>query len=239
MFDVAYKLMLTTDYATLMKHCQKEFLMENILFITIMIEWQDYLIHNQYWNEENNPLCRQVTCQYIENQQRIILPKTVPISPIISNITHIYGNKTHELDIKIQIASAVKDPNDRDKQQQSAPKLTAVHTESTTVGQTIVIVNSTSEKLSNNRYDKFTDCYEQIYTQYIQRGKAPLELNISSDLRDKMQAHYDNIKINGNKLNQNTFWEIWFDLTIVCNQVFDMLMPVLARCYKDMKVNTM
>ena len=171
-----------------MNHCQKEFSMENILFVTIMIEWQDYLMNNGYWNDElDNPLRREITCQYVENQERIILPKTVPISPIIHDIEMI---KT-------------KVDTDDDKK--------------------------------DIKYDKFSHSFEQLYCQYIERGKAPLELNISSDLRNSLQIRYQRMKNNGNTINEQLFWKIWYELTIVCNQVFDMLMPLLTRCYNDMK----
>ena len=75
-----------------MKQLQKDLCMENLLFLTIMLQLQNYLIHNGFWHDAPNDYYRQTIMyhlslnkKYNKNYQ-INLPSNVPLSPIILNI---------------------------------------------------------------------------------------------------------------------------------------------------------
>ena len=73
------------EYEQLLMHMKKEFAMENMLFITIMLQWQNYLIENKYWNEILK--CGIKISFVCSSTKRIQLSKSIPFSPIIYKLT--------------------------------------------------------------------------------------------------------------------------------------------------------
>lgn len=81
-----------------MTRLKNEYSMENLLFLTIMLQWQDYLINRGYWSHmssinNNNNNCK-VFYVGFDTRQRIILPSTVPISPVIYQLNKNSTNIT-------------------------------------------------------------------------------------------------------------------------------------------------
>ena len=74
--------------------------------------------------------------------------------------------------------------------------------------------------------------FESIYQKYIETDKAPMEINISSDLRNKMDNQYKNIeklKKSGIVIDKQTFLNLWKDLSDVCLSVFVNLISTFHR----------
>lgn len=175
-----------------MNQVQKEFATENLLFLTIILQWQDYLIENKFWDDSNDNCVVVGYSNTTNKSKRIILPKNVPISPIVYNFKHKNG---------------------------------------------IFNVNINNNNGDKNQFAIFDTSFKYLYKQYFERTNAPLELNISYELRDKIEAHY--VSLNENRtFDKTTFWDVWYDFKLVCDQVFENLMPVLVRCYKDMAIVT-
>lgn len=64
-----------------MRHLKKELSMENLLFITAMLQWQEFLVEHEFWDKENTK------CRYVlDATQQLILPVQIPESPILSQI---------------------------------------------------------------------------------------------------------------------------------------------------------
>lgn len=81
-------------------------------------------------------------------------------------------------------------------------------------------------------YCMFIPIIELIYKKYIEMGKAPFEVNISFETRDKIRGHFDYIKNDRNYLNGETFWQLWNDLLSVCEDIFEMIPAPLMRCFR-------
>lgn len=175
-----------------MTHLKKELSMENLLFLTIILQWQDYLLKHELW-EEDNPKCRYV----LDAHKRIQLPNKVANSIIIR-----------------EFANIVIDDHKRDDD-------------------------------SFDFFGAFAQVFIQIYQQYMEVHRAPFEINISSQLRRKMRSYYDKIvsHVNQNQDDSNsrltqkqgkqtevTFWDMWHDLTLVCNQLQGAMLDSLLRC---------
>ena len=80
-----------------MNHVKTEFAMENLLFVTIILQLQDVLIENGYWqrmklvNGSNDIPYACYTFDHIK------LPNTIPLSPTVSRLkSHI--NATQKSD---------------------------------------------------------------------------------------------------------------------------------------------
>ena len=82
----------------------------------------------------------------------------------------------------------------------------------------------------------FIPIIEFIYKKFIEMDKAPFEVNISFEIRDRIRGHYDCMKNSNDYLNQQTFWQLWTDLLSVCAEVFEMIPASLMRCFKTGRV---
>ena len=83
--------------------------------------------------------------------------------------------------------------------------------------------------IDSNIFEMFSISFRKLYQQYIERGRAPFEINISSQNIENMEQHYNNICLQSQPLTEQTFWKFWFDLTIVCLDVIENLHSLLAR----------
>ena len=209
-----------------------EFSIENLLFITIMLQIQDYLIDNNYWPWKISPSIDD-NMNMIGRGKRIVLPKNIiPISPIVSVLS---GNSNS---INININHFSKNTS------RKGPKT----------------------KMDKNNYIMFIDCYSQLYKQYIEENKAPFEINISHENRQKMKyfaQHLQSIKTNiymnsrnnsvtidvndkntytiheniskdFKSLDQEEFCKLWQSLNNVCDEIMDLLIFAFVRCHDRM-----
>lgn len=185
-----------------MEHVQKRFCNENLLFLTIMLQWQDFLIKNGYWGNtvKENTNCRLVN---IDGNDNIILPYSVPISPIVYNLSKSSDSNT---------------------------------------------LNS-SDEANVFRFDIFIPCFASLYQEYIEMGKAPLEINISYEQRQKIQKFYykifDKKKFDKDMreiihtpiIDFELFWKLWHELVAACDEVIAMLITVLVTYDKNQIAN--
>ena len=178
-----------------MKQCQKELVMENILFVTIMIEFQDYLMNNEYWDEKNNPLCTKITCN---GNERIVLPKTVPMSPIVYQMkksTHTFVDRV----VNVR-DNSIRKGYETHLAQQMVPSRSAS-------ASTVISSNYNKESVitegtdCDSGYSQFSNCFDELYVTYIEQNRAPLELNISWKLRGKIQQRWKDMKKAEKKLD--------------------------------------
>ena len=84
-----------------MEHLKSEYAMENLLFVTILLQWEDYLIQNGFYDEMVNIANNeQFKLRYLVlSNKRVELPLNVPLSPIIgqlNNINYLKKNKKFE-----------------------------------------------------------------------------------------------------------------------------------------------
>ena len=96
-------------------------------------------------------------------------------------------------------------------------------------------LNVTDYNYNQLNFDKFGEMYIEIYKQYIECNRAPYELNISGELRDRMRSYYILITENINKnqsfvLDDITFVRLWNDLTAVCDDICETIFASMARC---------
>ena len=161
------------DYMRFLNHCQKEFCTENLFFIVLMVQWQQFLIENNF--QPSNSVSYDT--KMIKSNIIVDLMKNSPVF--------------EKLNCKI------KD-----------------------------IHNKNIE--NGHDFSIFGEVVEFIYKKYIEANRAPFELNISFVSREKIRYHYLNI----NQLKKESFWQLWDDLLILCDELFEMIDPCLARCFK-------
>ena len=227
---LCYTCIYTTGYASFMNQLKKEMSMENLLFITIMIQWQDYLFDNKLINDDINdeiaPIYKLVCVP------RIRLPKILPISPIVYHLPKMShsGNTSvnsggSSLSSTFQFSSMLRMESN----------------------------SSVTDDINvNPDFSILSIPFEKIYKQYIEPNRAPLELNISAVQRNKIKSHYCEMqerkkitnmiaaqtdvkqknceiiephpwstsKTNRVILNQTQFEHVWNDLIGVCDEVF-------------------
>lgn len=163
-----------------MRHLKKELSMENLLFITIMLQWQDYLITNELW-DSNNSKCRYA----VDATRQLRLPENVPPTAVIKQL------------------------KDYDRDQ----------------------VNVHGDDSHQFNYSVFVMVFDRLYKQYIERQRAPYEINIDGDMRDKIKSYYQKIiDQNKGKMDEQVFWNLWYDLTIVCQELEGGMLDSLLRC---------
>ena len=99
-----------------MNHVKKEFAVENLLFVTILVQLQNYLISNGYWDEMKR--ISKVHLSYAcFDTYPIKLPSNVPLSPIILQLhmlrfNNYKQNKSQQhVQHKKQCKQACKDTN--------------------------------------------------------------------------------------------------------------------------------
>lgn len=173
-----------------MRHMKKELSMENLLFVTVILQWQDYLIDKQLWNDKN------INCKLIINAtKQIKLPKSIPTVPMIENIKYNNLNKRNN-SINVKDDSIWQD------------------------------------------FDMFIPVFNEIYRQYIEANKAPLEVNISYESRNKMKLFYQQInheqchesKKHRPIINSDNFWKMWYNMYCICEEVAETIVASMVRC---------
>ena len=162
-------------YTQLGNHLKKEFSMENLLFVTIMLQWQDYLIDNGFWDNYNSLKIEPKILFVGKRDQRLQLPNNVPISPTIIKLKKDFENLNSNLNSIIL--------NHEDDKSQLQSQLQS---------------RSQMQKIVN--YNPFYKCFLSLYKDYIQTNHAPWEVNISGETRKKMKCYYILIV---NKLKNN------------------------------------
>ena len=82
-----------------MFHMKSEFNMENLLFATVLLELQNYLVTHEYWESMKKVGYIQYSCHSFNH---IKLPPNVPISPIISRLyayDQVYSKTKQDIEI--------------------------------------------------------------------------------------------------------------------------------------------
>ena len=200
-----------SEYARLMEQVTIEFSIENLLFITIMLQIQDYLIDNNIWlwkiisNININPNCQSVT-NMIGKGDRIHLPKgIIPISPIVSKMSkqkEIKHNNNNNYDMFIDcFIQLYKEYIEQDK----AP----------------FEVNISFE----NRH--------QMKILFHQLQSIKTNIIIDTDIKDvenqERHGHFDG-------LDRQEFVKLWKGLNFVCDELLELLIFTLIRCQNKMKI---
>ena len=91
------------DYTKLMTHVKKEFAMENLLFVTIVLQVQDFLIENGYWHRMKTVNGLKDIPYACYHFTPIKLPNTIPLSPIVSRLKSNMPKKNSMFCILIMI----------------------------------------------------------------------------------------------------------------------------------------
>lgn len=77
---------------------------------------------------------------------------------------------------------------------------------------------------NNNNYHIFLPFFRELFEQFIENGKAPLELNISFDLRNDVTRHLKYVFKNNDLMNEEYFFDtIWNDLVSVAMVCLDLM----------------
>ena len=170
------------DYVKFLSHCQREFSSENLLFISIMAQWQFILIDYNLWPKNANGEL-DTSIQLIDvNSTKVMEAMDI-------------ASMFHKLDNY--------DSNDNDH-----------------------------DDNSDGDYSRFVPIIRKIYKKYIEMNKAPFEINISFETREKIRGDYVSIKQNEESLNDETFWNLWNHLLAACHEVLEMVPASLMRCFQ-------
>ena len=178
------------DYTRFFKHCQKEFCSENLLFITLIAQWQHFLIKHKMWPKTKNGELN-TSIQLIDSN---VVINAMDVLPMLSKLEQ---NMTTNIDLNLNSIDTI-----------------------------------------NADYKIFVPIIEMIYKKYIEMNRAPFEVNISFDVREKIEKDYLFIKQNKDNLNDEIFWQLWRHLLMVCDQVFEMIPVSLMRCFKNDRILT-
>ena len=197
------------DYVILMEQVQKEFSIENLLFITIMLQWQEYLISNKYWNE-NNRNCKLIG--FLDDdidKRQIKLPPNVPLSPMIDELESKCDENTNN------------NNGDNNKFEKCFKDIYKKYIENKVAPLEINICGETRDVLR--------EYYDEIITRDRRRNR---NINVENELKDVKNLQY--VPSDTEDPNSLDFWKLWYHLVQACDQVFVLLIPVLMRCYKNM-----
>ena len=230
--------------------------MENLLFVTILIQWQDYLIKHLFWDTSNDQC---VNIAYM-GDERIKLPKTVPLSPIIHRLESVSRHMCcHCINVTGPEHNDVKIDYDM-----FIPCFMELYTTYIAEDRAPLEINISGEnrRKLESYYTFFLDNpdVDQVMKNYRENSafevppttpKSPMSGNsatiVMAEIVETKRSGDDNPDhengINVEKkpqnessiLNQELFWHLWYDLALACNEVFDMLMPSLVQCYKQME----
>lgn len=242
------------EYTRLMKYLKQQFSMENLLFLTILLQWEHYLCDYGYWEDmidviiENKKKLRHIGVS--SGAEPIQLPSNVPVSPII-HFLFATGNVAQKKLDPIMIVESDRDTQEEDEEEDSpatkTPGTVSSRTGSpetmprgTTRLPSTLRVGSESTHNEENRlnYSQFGEVFMKLYKQYIEAGRAPFEINISSQNRSKMKSYYLLIlqKMNqypgddSHDIDKTIFVQLWHDLLSVCDEIFSVLYVSISVC---------
>lgn len=240
------------EYAALMQHLKQQFSMENLLFVTILLQWEQYLCENGYWQDmvdnastgnDKHKLCH---IGVSSGSQPIQLPPNVPKSPIVHFLfanANANANTSKRSDPIMTVDHQQKENGDNScvsKQQR------VTETTKTSIAITLAAKQriGSESNLHNNgnrlqlNYAQFGAVFNELYRQYIEADRAPFEINISSDNRNTMKSYYLLIQqknqcpkndSNYSVMDKETFVQLWQDLLCVCDEIFSVLFVSISE----------
>eukprot|EP01084_Bolivina_argentea_P040757 75245_1 len=180
-------------YELFMHHLNKEFALENMLYLSIIIQFQSFLYENNLlYGDDNN------RAQFTDVNKH-------------NNEEHIYRFAIHS------VASQSSDDNKLLKD---------------FVLPTIVPIAPIFQL--DNETDKMKQLsiiYLSIYEKYIERHKAELEINISSDLSLALSKHAEYLRNNVDNVEyiQINLKKIWSELSNSALQIYSLLHDSYSR----------
>ena len=199
-----------------MAHLKKELSMESLLFVTIMLQWQHFLIKYHFWDIHNK------NCVYIlEPNYALKLPKNVPKSPLIkqlknnNNLDKKKRNKNFDIFVSLfeQIYKEYIETN-------RAPyEINISYPIRRKVQKYVQFIN----KQKSNTDGFFI---ESVYENKNENENETKD----NDERNGDDKH----KSNNDKLNKQdkkkSFWELWNLLSKMCDELDSVLFDSLIRC---------
>ena len=189
-----------------------------------MLQWQRFLKTHNYWNDCNTN-CKNLFG--IKRNLNIELAENIPISPIIELMYPKASEKNAALAID-------KNNNNYYSVKSNSASVITTNASDLSIGNVALSMNniSSTEEKQNSDFDIFALPFRKIYKKFLEREKAPLELNISHEQRQSMESFYLMIcqqESNKNILDEETFWSLWNALRHVCWDCIEVLFPALVR----------
>jgi len=178
-------------YSLLMEHLRREFSIENLLFLTELVELQAFLL--KYHCISNNEIFLNVKTPDFLQPSSIIEPFTK------GNYSKILRKAYHNDKKSTEKNNEEKNNEENNNNNNNANE------------KSINLVNEDNQNIDNktmsNEAKKRTlilnHIFVEFYDKYANRNRAPFEINISFSLFHELQLHYEKIIQNEEYLSMN------------------------------------